>query len=793
MDGAKKIPQFIKGPEFAAWYPPTDPADFISLPTPTQGPPLAAVFLTTGTAWIGWGEIYDLRSPQESLGSLTASGSFIGHDEGLLLGSVTHLNVTGPGASATISGSYMTINVPQPSIMGWDDGAPVGTGTILEAGRNLQMSISGSVLLLDVVGGGTDNVYFFRTSGSDVGSYYYMMVEHGTDAEQYLTQAIGLTGTIIAGFISIPGTPGADFMSDGFHHVHVHANKSAGTKDIRLVWQLFRYTLGGAEIPLLTSEMSNVLTGVEAEYNLELFASEMDLDIGDRLIVKVSGLQEGAGSTPTARIGIEGTTFSRLEVPAVGGTTTTVNPPITGSFVIEEEGVVLGSATELNFIGASVTAALVGPRADITIVGGAGGGSGTIVVLDDGAVLGSSDWLNFRNGLIVGLSGSYATVDAFIAPLQIDNGLGYFTFTGIYIGSPQAELVASQGLSSHNVGLGANALLERMAGVVDLTANAPGYTASGLTIGTLTLTNRTGTVWIEAYADSLGEPYWFQGMSLGHNAAPRYMLDTAAGTVLAGSGFFVRELPGSSQGNLASAEGVFFAKASDGHPYYAAPDGTEYDLTTGLPGPAGPPGAFGVMGWDEGIPLGTGTILNVTGDGASLSLSGTVLELNVPGPFLQDDGAPLGYLSAIDFVGAGVTATLVGTQATVTIPGGGTTLPPITGSFVIEEEGVVLGSATELNFIGAAVTATLVGPRADITITASGGGGYPRCAVPILLEADYYQVPDYPYLTGSLMVFTNGVAQRPGVDFIEWSAASGIFQYVTSPPTGASHVAYYGK
>lgn len=40
---------------------------------------------------------------------------------------------------------------------------------------------------------------------------------------------------------------------------------------------------------------------------------------------------------------------------------------------------------------------------------------------------------------------------------------------------------------------------------------------------------------------------------------------------------------------------------------------------------------LGFVGWDEGTFLGTGTILNVVGSGATLTLSGTVFNLNIPG------------------------------------------------------------------------------------------------------------------------------------------------------------------
>lgn len=89
---------------------------------------------------------------------------------------------------------------------------------------------------------------------------------------------------------------------------------------------------------------------------------------------------------------------------------------------------------------------------------------------------------------------------------------------------------------------------------------------------------------------------------------------------------------------------------------------------------------IGIYGHDEGVPVGTGTILNVTGDGATLTRSGTVLNLSIPGGGgavgiqgipAQDEGISIGTGTEINFVGAGVTATMVGTVVTVNIPGGG--------------------------------------------------------------------------------------------------------------------------
>jgi hypothetical protein len=147
----------------------------------------------------------------------------------------------------------------------------------------------------------------------------------------------------------------------------------------------------------------------------------------------------------------------------------------------------------------------------------------------------------------------------------------------------------------------------------------------------------------------------------------------------------------------------------------------------------------------------------------------------------------------MNFVGAGVTATISGSVIDVSIPGGGTTNPPITGSVVVSDEGSVQGSAVELDFVGAGVTAAVAAGKATITISASGAGATPRAGVCLLVDGNYWMVPDFPYITGSLMVFANGVAQRPVTDYTEDIPASGVFQFTSAPATGSVVVATWGK
>jgi len=115
IEGESGNPGFIAGDEFnfsslGPWGGVTvDPASYISLPTAGQGIPIAAVRLYTGSTTIGWGDIYDLRSPQQPLGT---TGSFINiYDEGIYQGAVGSIDFVGDNVEVVISGTYAHVIV----------------------------------------------------------------------------------------------------------------------------------------------------------------------------------------------------------------------------------------------------------------------------------------------------------------------------------------------------------------------------------------------------------------------------------------------------------------------------------------------------------------------------------------------------------------------------------------------------------------------------------------------------------------------------------------------------------
>lgn len=219
--------------------------------------------------------------------------------------------------------------------------------------------------------------------------------------------------------------------------------------------------------------------------------------------------------------------------------------------------------------------------------------------------------------------------------------------------------------------------------------------------------------------------------------------------------------------------------------------------------PPEPAEQIGIMGLDDGVPVGTGTSLDA-GDFLQLTLSGARLRADVllpPEPAEQigvyalDDGVPVGTGTSIDF-GDNLTATLSGTRLRVDAAASAT-LPPITGSVVVEDEGFPLGSVTALDFVGDGVSASISGAVARISIPGLPGSGstYMLVGQPDALDGStgtYWRVPAPHYATGTLAVFVDGLAQQLGTSFVEQYPASGTYQYLERPSTGSFHLAIWG-
>jgi hypothetical protein len=188
---------------------------------------------------------------------------------------------------------------------------------------------------------------------------------------------------------------------------------------------------------------------------------------------------------------------------------------------------------------------------------------------------------------------------------------------------------------------------------------------------------------------------------------------------------------------------------------------------------------YDVRQWVHAIP--SGTSAGGAGGGGFISV--------------WDEGIPIGSGTVFNFVGNGVTSTRSGTVINVDIPGGGGG-----GGFgvAVTNDGIPIGTGTTLDF-GSDFVATRSGTviRIDpIRSLISGTSTYYRVGQPTPLApyttGAYWQVPDRLYATGSLSVSNQGHALIIGTDYLEQYPSSGTYQYLTIMPTGTYHLVEYG-
>lgn len=119
IDSAQEVLVYEGGVEFPAANYPNPLASYIALPSQDEVIPIAAVYLTTGSQWIGWNEIYDLRlAPTVPPGT----GTFVNVlDDGILLGGANtfdfgnHIDVSFSGGNARIDATVPVLNRGTPT------------------------------------------------------------------------------------------------------------------------------------------------------------------------------------------------------------------------------------------------------------------------------------------------------------------------------------------------------------------------------------------------------------------------------------------------------------------------------------------------------------------------------------------------------------------------------------------------------------------------------------------------------------------------------------------------------
>jgi len=277
-------------------------------------------------------------------------------DEGADLPAKDDLDFQGAGVIAANVGGATVVTIPGgvAVLPDHDHAGVVGDGgqfdpAVLESGGATATQVltadgAGNVAWEDQIGSALAVFFFYNDASADPITYKQMLPAHSAAAEELITVAGLIDNDVIEEFITNNGSPNSDFLLNGLYTFHIHAHKSAGTQVLALYAEIYvRTDPGGVETLLGTTHDSTALNGVETEYTLHAAIGDTDIDLTDRIVVKVRAAVSGGGTAPTTVLHVEGDTFSSIQAPVVtagggaGSDTTAIHDNVAGEIAAVAE------------------------------------------------------------------------------------------------------------------------------------------------------------------------------------------------------------------------------------------------------------------------------------------------------------------------------------------------------------------------------------------------------------------------------------------------------------------------
>ncbi len=163
--------------------------------------------------------------------------------------------------------------------------------------------------------------YAFSNTASGIGAYFKMFTEPTGEAESTFTSGAMGAGDDQALFqwISDAAVPFATIEA-GVISLHIHAERTSGTKSVNLYAEIYEYTNLAAEVLIGTTEISAAVTDVDSSLAFHASLSvDYEIALTSRLLVKFYANVGAAGANATVALYAEGTTSSRVSVPTPTG------------------------------------------------------------------------------------------------------------------------------------------------------------------------------------------------------------------------------------------------------------------------------------------------------------------------------------------------------------------------------------------------------------------------------------------------------------------------------------------
>jgi len=169
---------------------------------------------------------------------------------------------------------------------------------------------------VDSVVANVEERFYLLDSASGVGSYKNLSISDPELPQESVTaSSLGDGDTLIQGWISASDESPVKLL-EGIYELHVHAEKTAGTKTVRLYYEIVEYKTDTSEVVIATSGTSDELPLTETHFDLHAnLADDYIPDSGSRIVGKIYAQVSGGGSAPSVAIYYLGDTASAWKVP----------------------------------------------------------------------------------------------------------------------------------------------------------------------------------------------------------------------------------------------------------------------------------------------------------------------------------------------------------------------------------------------------------------------------------------------------------------------------------------------
>jgi len=156
--------------------------------------------------------------------------------------------------------------------------------------------------------------YYMVNTSSGISDYKLTQLSPPSGGEESVTKSSLADDDYIAGWIS-PDTS-LNKLLKGVYNWHIYAEKTGGTKTLRLYWKLIERKSDTTETVIATSVISNEILNSKNSYILPLTLSDdYTLDDGSYVVGKIYADVSGSGSSPGIAIYFNGSSKSHWEIP----------------------------------------------------------------------------------------------------------------------------------------------------------------------------------------------------------------------------------------------------------------------------------------------------------------------------------------------------------------------------------------------------------------------------------------------------------------------------------------------